>query len=99
MTFGDGSRLRIAAQDGSGEASFRVRVVTIADGRLGCVVPDRLARLVERDPRGRLEDGGPVSATVVRSGRLFAEVHGRLRAARRLPSRDHDGPVLLVERE
>ena len=96
MEIADGTRLRITAHAGAGETGFRVRVVIIGDGRLGCCVTDALARLVERDPLVRVEgvDGG--SATVVRSGRLYAEVQGRLRAARRLPGRTPGGPVLLI---
>ena len=97
MEVADGAQLRITARDGSGEATFRVRVVTTGDGRLGCCVPDRLARLVEQDPSVRVADVA-ATARVVRSGRLHGEVHGRLRAARRLPVRRREGPVLLVER-
>ena len=98
MATGDGERLRITAYDASGaEVEFRVRVVTIGDGRLGCEAPHDLVGLVEQDPRVRLEEVGEMTAAVVRSGRAFAEVHGRLRAARRLPRRTQSGPVLLMQ--
>ncbi|HWM73037.1 MAG TPA: hypothetical protein VNQ53_04815 [Nocardioides sp.] len=97
MAIGDGQRLRITAYDGSGaEVAFRVRVVRVGDGRLGCAAPRDLTRLVEHDPRVRLEEVGELTADVLRSGRVFAEVHGRLRAARRLPGRTESGPVLLM---
>ena len=97
MANGDVRRLRITGYDGAGaEGGFRVRVVTVHDGRLGCSVPPDVARLVEHDPRVRLEALGEFTADVLRSGRLFAEVHGRLRAARRLPRRTQSGPVLLM---
>jgi len=97
MTIGDGRRLRITAYDGSGaEVAFRVRVVTVGDGRLGCAASRDLTRLVEHDPRVRLEEEGELTADVLRSGRVFAEVHGRLRAARRLPRGTESGPVLLM---
>lgn len=97
MAIGDGRRRRIAAYDDSGaEVQFRVRVVTIDDGRLGCRAPADLTRLVERDPRVRLEDLGTGTAEVVRSGRTFAEVHGRLRPLRRLPIPASHRPVVLI---
>ena len=98
MEIADGARLRITAYHGSGETAARARVVTTGDGRLGCSVAERFARLVERDPRVRVEGEAVVDATVVRSGRLHAEVHGRLRAARRLPGRAPAEPVLLIDR-
>ena len=97
MAIGDGRRLRITAYDASGaEVAFRVRVVTVTDGRLGCAAPGDLVGLVEHDPRVRLEEVGEMTAEVLRSGRFFAEVHGRLRAARRVPRRTETGPVLLM---
>ena len=97
MAIGDVRRLRITAYDGSGgEVAFRVQVVTVHDGRLGCAAPPDLARLAEHDPRVRVEEVGELTADVLRSGRLFAEVHGRLRAGHRLPRRAHTGPVLLM---
>ena len=97
MAIGDVRRLRITAFDGSGgEVAFRVHVATIHDGRLGCAAPPDLARLAEHDPRVRVEGIGELTADVLRSGRLFAEVHGRLLARRRLPRRAPTGPVLLM---
>ena len=93
-------RLRITAYDGSGaEVAFRVRVVAVGDGRMGCCPSADLERLVEEDPRVQLEGAGPRAAEVLRSGRLFAEIHGRLRRARRLPGRHSSGPVLLIRPE
>jgi hypothetical protein len=97
MAIGDVRRLRITAFDGSGgEVAFRVPVVTVHDGRLGCAASPDLARLAEHEPRVRVEGVGEVTADVLRSGRLFAEVHGRLRARRRRPRRAPAGPVLLM---
>ena len=97
MAIGDVRRLRITAFDGSGgEVAFRVPVVTVHDGRLGCAAPPDLARLAEHDPRVLVEGVGELTADVLRSGRLFAEVHGRLRAGRRLMRRAPAGPVLLM---
>ncbi|HET9422294.1 MAG TPA: hypothetical protein VFO49_14240 [Nocardioides sp.] len=97
MAIGDVRRLRITAHDGSGgEVAFRVQVVTLHDGRLGCAAPPDLARLAELDPRVRLEEIGELTADVLRSGRLYGEVHGRLRARQRLPRRAQTGPVLLM---
>jgi hypothetical protein len=76
-----------------------VRTVTLHDGRLGCAATPDILRLVKIDPRVRLDDGRTATAEVVRSGRLHAEVHGRLRRARRLPSRTPPGPVLLIRPE
>jgi hypothetical protein len=100
MASGDERRLRITAHDDSGaEVAFRVWVVTVSDGRLGCRAADELVRLVERDPRVDVEGAARGTAVVVRSGRLYAEVHGRLRRARRLPGRASSGPVLLIRPE
>jgi len=100
MATGDGERLRITAYDASGaEVEFRVRVVTLGDGRLGCAAPGDLMGLVEQNTRVRLDEVGAMTAAVVRSGRAFAEVHGRLLAARRLPRRTQLGPVLLMRPE
>lgn len=100
MAIRDGQRLRITAYDDSGtEVGFRVRVVTLTDGRSGCAPPRELVRLVERDPRVRVEGSDAARAEVVRSGRAFAEVHGRLRRIRWFPHRPHAGPVLLIRPE
>ena len=97
MASGDVRRLRITAYDGSGgEVAFRVQVVTVHDGRLGCAAPPELARLAEHDPRVQVEEVGELTADVLRSGRLFAEVHGRLRSWLRLSRRAPTGPVLLM---
>jgi hypothetical protein len=97
MAVGDVRRLQVTAYDDSGaEVAFRVRVATIADGRLGCSAPEELTRLVEHDPRVQVEGAGTGTAEVLRSGRTFAEVHGRLRWVRRLPIPASRGPVVLV---
>jgi hypothetical protein len=97
MASGDQRRLRVTAYDDSGaEVAFRVWVVPVSDGRLGCRATDELTRLVEHDPRIEVEGAGVRSAAVVRSGRLHDEVHGRLRRVRRLPRRAGSGPVLLI---
>jgi hypothetical protein len=99
MAIRDGRRLRITAYDESGaEVGFRVRVVTLADGRLACSAPEHLVRLVERDRRVGVEGAGTGTAEVLRSGRTFAEVHGRLRRVRRLRLRPSTAPVLLIRR-
>jgi hypothetical protein len=96
----DVRRLRITAYDGTGaEVAFRVRVVTVGDGRMGCCASADLERLVEGDPRVHLEGVGPGAAEVLRSGRLFAEIHGRLRRARRLPTLASNEPVLVIRPE
>jgi hypothetical protein len=100
MVVGDLRRLRITAYDDSGaEVVFRVRLVTIADGRLGCSAPEELVGLVDRDPRVQVEGAGTGTAEVLRSGRTFAEVHGRLRWVRRLPIPASREPVVLVRRD
>ncbi len=98
MAIGDGRRRRITAYDDSGaEVEFRMRLVTMGDGRLGCRAPAELARLVERDPHVRVEELGSGTAEVLRSGRTFAEVHGRLRdRVGRLSRRPRTTPVVLI---
>lgn len=92
--------MEIGAYDAAGiEVAFQVRTVPLDDGRLGCVATPDLMRLVERDPRVRLEAGRTGTAQVLRSGRTLAEVHGRLRRARPLPTRASSGPVLLIRPE
>lgn len=79
-----------------------VRVVPVTDGRLGCRADEALETRVDRDPRVTLvEDAGATDATavVVRSGRLYDEVHGRLRRARRWFRRTSRGAVLLISRD
>lgn len=78
---------------------MRVRTVTLDDGRLGCAATPDVVRVINSDPRVRLDDGRTGTAEVLRSGRLHAEVHGRLRKSRLLPSRTPPGPVLLIRPE
>lgn len=88
--------MQIGAYDAAGaEVGFEVRMATLGDGRLGCPADPDLIRLVAHAPRVRV-DGRTGTAEVVRSGRAFTEVHGRLRRGRRLPSRTPPGPVLLI---
>ena len=73
-------QLRLTAYNAAGaEVVFPLRMVTLDDGRLGCSATPDLIRLVHRDPRVRLEEDRAATAEVLRSGRAFAEVHGRLR--------------------
>ncbi len=89
--------MEIGAYDAAGtEVVNQVRMVRLEDGRLGCAAPPALARLVHANPRVRVEDGRTGTAEVLRSGRTFGEVHGRLRRARLFPSRTAPGPVLLI---
>ncbi len=78
---------------------LQVRTVTLADGRLGCAATPDLVRAILSDPRVRLDDGRTATAEVLRSGRLHAEVHGRLHRRRFLPTRAQPGPVLLIQPE
>ena len=78
---------------------LRVRTVTLDDGRVGCAATPEILRVVNSDPGVRLDDGRTGTAEVLRSGRLHAEVHGRLRRSRRLPGRTPPGPVLLIRPE
>jgi hypothetical protein len=78
---------------------LQVRTVTLDDGRVGCAATPEILRVIKSDPGVRLDDGRTGTAEVLRSGRLHAEVHGRLRRARRLPSRTPSGPVLLIRPE
>lgn len=77
----------------------QVRTVTLDDGRLGCAAKPDMVRAINSDPRIRLDDGRTGTAEVLRSGRLHAEVHGRLRKSRFLPTRTTPGPVLLIRPE
>ncbi len=77
----------------------QVRTVTLDDGRLGCAATPDMVRAINSDPRIRLDDGRTGTAEVLRSGRLHAEVHGRLRKSRFLPTRTTPGPVLLIRPE
>jgi len=100
MTIGDIRRLGLVGYGRSGEeVAFQARMVALGEERWGAEAPGDLVEVVERDPRVRLEDGTTWTARVLRSGRLFAEVHGRLRRRRRLPSRGTRGPVVVIERE
>ena len=100
MEIGDGTRLRLTAYNAAGaEVECQVRMVTLDDGRLGCLATPDMARLVHANARVRVEDGRTGTAEVLRSGRAFAEVHGRLRRSRLLPSRTPPGPVLLIRIE
>jgi hypothetical protein len=77
----------------------QVRTVTLDDGRLGCAATPDIVRMINSDPQVRLDDGRSATAEVLRSGRLHAEVHGRLRKARLLPTRTTSGAVLLIRPE
>jgi hypothetical protein len=77
----------------------QVRTVDLDDGRLGCVATPEMVRAIKNDPHVRLDDGRIGTAEVLRSGRLHAEVHGRLRKSRFLPTRTAPGPVLLIRPE
>jgi hypothetical protein len=96
-------RLVLRSNDGSGApVDAKVRVVPVSDGRAGCRADDELAERVDNDPRVSLVEGEATTrgtAVVVRSGRLYDEVHGRLRRARHLPVRTSSGPVLLIRLE
>jgi hypothetical protein len=100
MPAGDPRSLVLRSYDETGApVETRARVVTVSDGRLGCLADETLATRVDRDPRVSLVEDDAVSdavASVVRSGRLYDEVHGRLRRARRWLRRTPGGPVLLV---
>ena len=98
MASGGVRRLRVTATGPGGAVAFRVRVVTLTDGRLGCTAPDALVRLVEQDPEVDVEQHGGHVAEVLRSGRAHAEVHGRLRRARLLPLDRSQAPVLVMRR-
>ncbi len=74
----------------------QVRTVTLDDGRLGCAATPDIVRVINSNPLVRLDDGRTGKAEVLRSGRLHAEVHGRLRKGRLLPTRTASGPVLLI---
>jgi hypothetical protein len=96
-------RLVLRSYDESGTlVDTAVRVVPVSDGRVGCRADDELAEQVDNDPRVSLVEGEAITrgtAVVVLSGRLYDEVHGRLRRARRLPGRASSGPVLLIRPE
>ena len=97
MASGDIRRLGLVGFDRAGdEVAFQARLVPLDDARWGAEAPADLVDLVERDPRVRLEDGTTWTARVLRSGRTFAEVHGRLRRSRRWPGRSAKGPVLVL---
>ena len=92
--------MEIGAHNAAGaEVVFQVRAVTLDDGRLGCVATPDIVRVVNSDPRVRLAEGRTGTAEVLRSGRLHAEVHGRLRKSRLLPTRMSPEPVLLIRPE
>jgi len=76
-----------------------VRTVSLDDGRVGCEATPDIVRVINRDPHVRLDDGRRGTAEVLRSGRLHAEVHGRLRKSRFLPTRTSPGPVLVIRPE
>ncbi len=85
------ARMEIAGQ--------QVRTVTLADGRLGCAATPEILRVINSDPRVRLDDGRTGRAEVLRSGRTHSEVHGRLRKAQLPFARASEGPVLLIRPE
>jgi hypothetical protein len=97
MEVGDIRRLRLVGYDRAGdEVEFHVRLVTLDEGCWAGTAPGDLLDMVARDSRVRLEDGTTGTAQVLSSGRTYAEVHGRLRRSRRLPTREPAGPVLLI---
>jgi hypothetical protein len=97
MAIGDVRRLGLVGFDRAGdEVGFRIRMVALEGDRWGAEAPGDLVVMVERDPRVRLEDGTTWTAAVLRSGRTYAEVHGRLRGSRRWPGRGTRGPVLVL---
>jgi hypothetical protein len=95
-------RLVLRSYDDSGApVDTTVRVVQVSDGRWGCLADQALAARVDRDPRvSMLEDAATTAgvAVVVRSGRWYDEVHGRLRQ-RWQPLRPSHAPVLLIRPE
>ncbi len=100
MAIGDIRRLGLVGHARSGEeATFQVRLVALAGDRWGAEAPGELAEAVERDPRVRLDDGTTWTGRVLRSGRTYAEVHGRLHRSRLRPGRRARGPVLVIEPE
>jgi len=97
MAIGDIRRLGLVGFDRAGdEVAVQARMVALDDARWGAEAPAELVAILERDPRVRLEDGTTWTAQVLRSGRTYAEVHGRLRRSRRWPGRGVKGPVLVL---